>query len=65
VDWGVVTQYYATDFANLGGQIIYNFKVKSFEECKHNRALKIISKKNVLLLYNNTQKYRGTWRGMC
>ncbi|XP_003243484.1 L-2-hydroxyglutarate dehydrogenase, mitochondrial [Acyrthosiphon pisum] len=46
VDWGVVTQHYATDFANLGGQIIYNFKVKSFEECKHNRALKIISKKN-------------------
>jgi len=44
-----VTKHYATDFANLGGQIIYNFKVKSFEECKHNRAIKIISKKNVTL----------------
>lgn len=52
-----MTQHYATDFANLGGQIIYNFKVKSFEECKqHHRALKIISKKNVILLYSNTQK---------
>lgn len=61
-----MTKHYATDFANLGGQIIYNFKVKSFEECKHNRALKIISEKNVLLLYSNTpKKLKETWRGTC
>jgi len=45
-----VTKHYAADFAKLGGQINYNFKVKSFEECNHNRTLKIISENNVLLL---------------
>lgn len=50
MDWAVVTKHYAADFVNLGGQITYNFKVKSFEEYKHNRALRIISEKNVLLL---------------
>lgn len=49
VDWAIVTKHYAKDFEKLGGQIIYNFKVNSFEENTTNRALKITSENNVYL----------------
>lgn len=49
VDWAVVTKHYAIDFKQLGGEIIYNFKVNSFQETKHNRVLEITSTKNVFL----------------
>jgi len=52
VDWAIVTKHYAADFVNLGGKITYNFKVKLFEECKHNRTLRIISEKNKEVLAN-------------
>lgn len=48
VDWAVVTKQYAIDFERLGGQIIYNFKVDSFEESKNNRTLKITSESKVI-----------------
>ncbi|XP_058462612.1 L-2-hydroxyglutarate dehydrogenase, mitochondrial [Malaya genurostris] len=32
VDWGLVTQYYAKDFKNAGGDIHLNFEVSKFEE---------------------------------
>lgn len=53
VDWALVTKHYAADFKKLGGQIIYNFKVKSFKENKNNRVLKIISKNNVCTFIKN------------
>lgn len=30
VDWALVTQYYAKDFANAGGTILNDFKVENF-----------------------------------
>ncbi|XP_025419927.1 L-2-hydroxyglutarate dehydrogenase, mitochondrial [Sipha flava] len=50
VDWAIVTKHYALDFEKLGGEIIYNFKVNSFEESKSNRALKISSRNNTEIL---------------
>ncbi|XP_055629389.1 L-2-hydroxyglutarate dehydrogenase, mitochondrial isoform X2 [Toxorhynchites rutilus septentrionalis] len=32
VDWGRVTQYYAKDFKNAGGDVYLNFEVSKFEE---------------------------------
>lgn len=49
VDWAIVTKHYAIDFKQLGGEIIYNFKVNSFQETKNNKVLEITSTKNVLL----------------
>ncbi|CRL00410.1 CLUMA_CG013677, isoform A [Clunio marinus] len=33
VDWELVTEYYAKDFENAGGQIFTNFEVKNFKPC--------------------------------
>lgn len=49
MDWAIVTKHYAIDFKQLGGEIIYNFKVNSFQETKNNKVLEITSTKNVLL----------------
>lgn len=32
VDWGLVTEYYANDFKNRGGEILLNFNVSAFGE---------------------------------
>lgn len=34
VDWAQVTEYYAKDFKELGGQIHLNFAVSGFQEMK-------------------------------
>lgn len=35
VDWGLVTQYYGTDFKNGGGDIYLDFNAKKFKESKN------------------------------
>lgn len=46
----MVTRQYAIDFQKLGGEIIYNFKVDSFQEDKINKTVKITSENNVFEL---------------
>lgn len=36
VDWALVTEYYAKDFKNAGGEILFNFEVKKFRRTTDN-----------------------------
>ncbi|XP_050441338.1 L-2-hydroxyglutarate dehydrogenase, mitochondrial [Adelges cooleyi] len=50
VDWTTVTRHYAADFEKSGGQLVYNFGVKSFKKGKNDRALEIVGKENKSVL---------------
>ncbi|XP_055606885.1 L-2-hydroxyglutarate dehydrogenase, mitochondrial [Uranotaenia lowii] len=46
VDWGSVTQYYAKDFKEAGGDVYLNFQVSKFEESKDPAYPIVVRSKN-------------------
>lgn len=55
VDWGLVTQYYGTDFKNGGGDIFLNYEVNEFKETQNDASypITIVSKDNQIIKAKN------------
>lgn len=55
VDWGLVTQYYGTDFKNAGGDIFLNYEVNEFKETQNDASypITIVSKDNQIIKAKN------------